>query len=246
MGLLGKLFGKKSREAEAASASTSSEPPAPQTPPEAARDEPDIAPELAPALAAFQAGRHEAAIAAAAPHAERIADASRLCALAYSAMHRYPEAFPYWLSLFDKEPSAHNAVQLATTSVMCGEVKRGEAWLQKAAEVNHETHEQSDVTARTHFISALTQSGHFAEALPHLTWVRDVYGHVRITDSTFLYMRGIPFFSAFLENSLGILKATQPAEAVEAWYGALKGKLDDDGDAQLDAWIGQLREKPAG
>ncbi|KAG8153303.1 hypothetical protein [Burkholderia catarinensis] len=244
MGLLGKLFGKKPRD-EAVPAPTRSSDEAGEPDERDDRNEPDIAPELAPALAALQAGRHEAAIAAAAPHAERLADAARLCALSYSAMHRYPEAFPYWLELFDKEPSAHNAVQLATTSVMCGEVERGEAWMQKAAEVNHDTHEQSDVAARVNFISALMQSGHLREALPHLAWVRDVYGHVRITDSTFLYMRGIPFFPSFLEKSLEILKATQSADAIAPWYGELEGKLDEEGEAQLAAWVGRLPAQPA-
>ncbi|MBZ4074195.1 hypothetical protein J4N35_24445, partial [Escherichia fergusonii] len=86
--------------------------------------------------------------------------------------------------------SAHNALQLATTSVMCGELKRGEAWLMKFDEINEQTHEMSIVTARTQFISSLTQSGHMAEALPYLDWLRDVYAHVRITDSHFLYVRG--------------------------------------------------------
>lgn len=244
MGLLGKLFGKKPRDAAAASASTSTVDAADEAGEAAGQRPTEIAPELASALAAFQAGRHESAIAAAAPHAARLADAARLCALAYSAMQRYPEAFPYWLALFDKEPSAHNAVQLATTSVMCGEVARGEAWMQKAAEINHDTHEQSDVAARVNFISALMH-GRLREALPHLAWVRDVYGHVRITDSTFLYMRGIPFFSSFLERSLEILKATQPADAIAPWYGELTGKLDEEGEAQLAAWIGQLPGQPA-
>ncbi|MCA8272549.1 hypothetical protein LGN17_08485 [Burkholderia sp. AU30280] len=243
MGLLGKLFGKK----PCAEAS----PPAPSTQdagepgePGASR-EPDIAPELAPALAAFQAGRPKDAIAGAMPHVERLADAARLCALAYSEMKRYPEAFPYWLKLFEQEPSAHNALQLATTSVMCGEVERGEAWLLKAAQVNHDTREQSDVAACVNFISALMQSGHLREALPHLAWMRDVYAQVRITDSTFLSMRGIPFFSSFLEKSLEILKATQPADAIASWYGELDGKLDEEGAAQLAEWVGQLKGQPA-
>lgn len=235
MGLLSKLFGKKPRD-EAATLARSGNPANDAT----EHGGPDIAPELAPALRAFQAGQHEAAIAAAAPHAAQLADAARLCALSYSAMKRYQEAFPYWLALFEHEPSAHNAVQLATTSVMCDEVERGEAWMQKAAEINHDTHEQSDVAARVNFVSALMQGGHLREALPHLAWVRDVYGHVRITDSTFLYMRGIPFFSSFLENSLEILEAALPADAIAPWYGELSGKLDEEGEAQLAAWVGRL------
>ena len=230
MGLFNKLFGKKT---EAASSIE---------PSRAAQGGAAIAPVLAPALKAYQAGRLDAAIAAASPYVDTYADASRLCALAHSDAHRYGEAFPYWLALFQQEPSAHNALQLATTSVMCGEVPRGEAWLMKFDEINEERHELSPVTARTQFISALTQSGHLAEALPYLVWVRDVYAHLRITDSHFLYMRGVPFFSAFLEVSLPTVRASLSADAVVAWYEALAGKLDEDGEAQLAAWIGHLKE----
>lgn len=227
MGFLKKLFG---RNADDKATNT------PQPPKDESDTSTDIAQELAPALQAYQQGNHEAAIAAAAPYADRHADANRLCALAYSDMRRYPEAFPYWLALFEQEPSAHNALQLATTSVMCGELKRGEAWLMKFDEINEETHEMSSVTARTQFISSLTQSGHTAEAVPYLVWLRDVYAHVRITDSHFLYMRGIPFFSSFLENSLPTLKAIMPNEAIVEWYGSLSGKLDEEGEAQLGQW----------
>ncbi|WP_324778162.1 tetratricopeptide repeat protein, partial [Ralstonia pickettii] len=190
----------------------------------------------APALEAYQQGQYETAITAAAPFANRHADANRLCALAYSDMRRYPEAFPYWLALFEQEPSAHNALQLATTSVICGELKRGEAWLMKFDEINEQTHEMSSVTARTQFISSLTQSGHMAEALPYLDWLRDVYARVRITDSHFLYVRGIPFFPSFLENTLPVLKASMPNDKIVDWYGTLVGKLDGEGEAQLEQW----------
>ncbi|CAJ0735258.1 hypothetical protein R16034_00125 [Ralstonia edaphis] len=230
MGILKKLFGRNTKDQVAN----------PPPPPKDDDTSPDIAPELAPALEAYQQGQYEAAITAAAPHANRHADANRLCALAYSDMRRYPEAFPYWLALFEQEPSAHNALQLATTSVMCGELKRGEAWLMKFDEINEQTHEMSSVTARTQFISSLTQSGHMAEALPYLEWLRDVYAHVRITDSHFLYMRGIPFFPSFLENSLPILKANLPIEAIAQWYGELSGRLDEQGEEQLGQWLQSL------
>ena len=236
MGLLKKLFCRN------ASARDANPPP----PPKDDYTSSDIVPELAPALEAYQQGQHEAAIAAAAPYADRHADANRLCALAYSDMRRYPEAFPYWLALFEQEPSAHNALQLATTSVMCGELKRGEAWLMKFDEINEQTHEMSSVTARTQFISSLTQSGHVAEALPYLDWLRDVYAHVRITDSHFLYMRGIPFFPSFLANSLPILRANLPIEAIAQWYGELLGQLDEEGEEQLGQWLQALNATAEG
>ncbi len=110
----------------------------------------------------------------------------------------------------------------------------------KFDEINEQTHEMSSVTARTQFISSLTQSGHVAEALPYLDWLRDVYAHVRTTDSHFLYMRGIPFFPSFLENSLPILKANMPADAVARRYGVLSEQLDEEGEAQLGQWLQSL------
>ncbi|MBN3812764.1 hypothetical protein G3N97_27205 [Paraburkholderia sp. Ac-20347] len=239
MSLFSTLFRKKrpADNADAASKATAQD----------ARDTPkqesggDIAPELAHALVAYKAGRYDDAIAAAMPHTERFADASRLCALSYSQSHRYPEAFTHWLALFDHEPTAHNAVQLATTSVMCGEVERGEAWLMKSMQVNQETHEQSDVSARTNFLSALIQRGYLSEALPHITWIRDAYAHLQITDSTFLYMRGVPFFETFLEKSLPVLEGSLSRDDVVNWYSELKGKLDESGEAQLADWIGKLQ-----
>ena len=235
MGLLGKLFGKKSRDTDA-----------PAAPSGDAQNGSDIVAELAPALKAYQEGRHDEAIALATPYADKFADAQRLCALAYSGQHRYLEAFPCWLALFQQEPSAHNALQLATTSVMCGEVDRGEAWLMKFDEINQASREMSPVMARTNFISALNQAGRQAEALPYLSWVRDVYAHVRITDSHFLWSRGVPFFSSFLERSQANLQTHMSAAQMAAWYGELSGKLDEEGEAQLAAWIQQLSAPAAG
>lgn len=211
-----------------------------QPEPQEAAKPPDIAPELAPALEAFQAGRYDEAIAIAAPYADRQADANRLCALAYSSAGRYPDAFPYWLALFEQEPSAHNACQLASTSVMCGEIERGEAWFQKIHEINQEAGEATHVAYLTNFLSAFGQSGHLAEALPYLTILRDIYGGLHVTDSTFLHLRGVPFFSAFLEKSLEMLQPTQSAEEIKTWYEELKGKLDEEGEAQLVDWIAQI------
>lgn len=236
MGLLGKLFGRKSRDTET---------PVPAAPVSAAQEGGDIVAELAPALKAYQEGRHDEAVAIASPYADRFADASRLCALAHSAQHRYLEAFPYWLALFQQEPSAHNALQLATTSVMCGELDRGEAWLMKFDEINQESREMSPVMARTNFISALNQAGRQAEALPYLSWVRDVYAHVRITDSHYLWSRGVPFFPSFLERSQANLQTHMSAAEMAAWYGELSGKLDEAGEAQLAAWIQRLDEPAA-
>lgn len=236
MGFFEKLFGKKTAVQEPREAI--SEP--------ASSPDGDIAPQLAAALTFYQAGRFDRTVAAAQPYTTAPddpllrADANRLCALAWSGLNSHRDAFPYWLALFQDEPSAHNALQLATTSVMCGEYERGEAWLQKFDQVNDETHEMSSALARTNFISALGQADQPALALPHLEWMRSVYAQVHVTDSHFLYMRGVAFFSVFLEKSLPLLQSTLSASQIHEWYSHLDGKLDDDGQAMLTQWINSL------
>ncbi|MDR2219531.1 MAG: hypothetical protein LBE24_03015 [Methylobacillus sp.] len=231
MSIFKKLFGQKD-DADAS--------PPPAEPPESSSG--DIAPELAPALQALENEEFEKVVALASPHVENSADANRLCALACSRMGRWPEAFNHWLHLFDLEPSAHNALQLASSSVMCHEIDRGEAWLQKYHEINEKSGEMPVIAAYLNFTSAFEQAGHPERAMPYLTWIRDVYAHLNITDDTFLYMRGVPFFSSFLEKSLPYLKASMNLESGIAWYRELEGKLDEAGEQTLRAWIAHLPE----
>ncbi|XLM20414.1 hypothetical protein MKD33_19210, partial [Chromobacterium piscinae] len=64
------------------------------------------------------------------------ADAYRLCALASSRQAQWDTAFSCWKKLFELEPTAHNALQLASASVMAGDVERGKAWMMKFDELN--------------------------------------------------------------------------------------------------------------
>lgn len=249
MGFLSKLLQLMKAEAKAEPA-ISNEPAGPlrQEPvaePAAAPAAPEDPPELAAAIDALQAERYGEVEPLALPYVNAEApllkaDANRLCALACSRLERWPQAFGYWLSLFELEPSAHNAQQLATTSVMCGEIERGEAWLMKADEINAETHELSAVTLRTNIITALSKTGQYKAAVKHLEWLKRVYEHLSITDSTFLYMRGVPFFSAFLENSYPILNRVWTTDEMRVWYRSMQPQLDAEGREAVQKWVERL------
>lgn len=233
MGFFSTFFGRRSADANEPgnvaspnAANKMSEPPADP-------------PELAPAIAALQASQLDRAIDLATPYLDSNipaiqADANRICALSYSHLDRYERAFPLWHRLFCLEESAHNALQLATSSVMCGELERGQAWFIKAHALNETSHETSPVSLRTNFIDALRLRGHFAEAFEHLQWLKALYEHLHITDSTFLYMRGVPFFSTFLEKSLPIAQQVLTGEALGAWYISIQAHLDDEGKEAIN------------
>ncbi|KHL59016.1 hypothetical protein [Xanthomonas cannabis] len=238
MGLWDRLFGRKTAVAKTPRAEPTVAPAAADDAPQASVD---IDPALQPALAAFQRGDHVGAYNAAQAQLQAGADAQRLCALALSALDRYHEAYPHWLALYELEPSAHNALQLATTAVMCNEIERGEQWLLTFDALNAQERSTSPATARTSFLTALTRAGHGAHALPHLEWLREAYAGMSITDSHFLYVRGLPFLEAFLERSTPLLRQCLPADALPGWYAQLQPALDPPGQAAVAAHIASLQ-----
>src|SRR5690606_4778954 len=151
----------------------------PAAPPANPSDTPTPA-ELEPAIAALEAGNHAAALTMALPHCQHPDapvrnDAHRLAALCLSRLERWPEAFEHYYALFEHEPSAFNALQLATSSVMAGELLRGQAWFEKADDLNQAARAMAPVELRTGFLSALRQAGEHEACLPHLEWMAGMY-----------------------------------------------------------------------
>lgn len=198
--------------------------------------------ELASAVSALERGDWSQVVKLARPYRDSPqknlrSDAYRLCALATGRLEQWETAFACWLALFELEPTAHNALQLASTSVMAKEVECGKAWLMKFDEINENSHELPVATAYTNFISALAQAGHAEETLPYLSWLRELYRHLKVTDDTFLYMRGVPFLSVFLDNSWPLLSQCLDKEQIQDWYGSMLSDLDEGGCKLLRGWL---------
>jgi len=208
--------------------------------------EPEAAtpPELMPALAALEQEDYAAALAAAAPctRAEKISlrnDANRMCALCCSRLGQWIDAASYWEALFEHETSAHNALQVASSSAMAGRLAKGEEWIARTIALNEETRDVTSILIRTNFISALKNSGQLRAALPYLEWVKHLYQSLHVTDATFLTVRGVPFFNSFLEQSAPIVDASMDAAQAHAWYAGMLPHLDQDGQQELKAWLAQ-------
>lgn len=201
--------------------------------------------ELESAVAALNTNAYSEAIALAASHCQHPeplvkTDALRVCALAYSGLAQWEQAFAHFHALFEYEPSAFNALQVATTSVMIGELVRGQAWFEKADALNQESREMSAARLRTGFISALEKRGEFAAILPHLDWLADAYRSVNLTDSTLLWTWGLPFFPEFLARSLPVLRRCMSESEVRDWYLKMYEALDANGKSALDEHLQEM------
>lgn len=210
---------------------------APATPPDA----PTPA-ELEPAVAALDAGNHAAALSMALPHCQHPDapvrnDAHRLAALCLSRLERWPEAFEHYYALFEHEPRAFNALQLATSSVMAGELLRGQAWFEKADALNQAGRAMAPVELRTGFLSALRQAGEHEACLPHLEWMAGMYAALHATDSHLLWMNRIPPFQEYLDRSAAILRELMPPTQCADWYERHAGTLAPEWRALLDRHV---------
>lgn len=199
-------------------------------------------PELAPAVALLQAEAYAEAIAAASKHTQALqpavrTDALRICGIAGSRLARWDDASGYWRALFDQETSAHNALQVATSSVMAGAPATGIEWAEKAMALNAKSAELPGLQIWTNLVTALGRAGQAQAAMPYLEKIRQVYADLGITDPTFLHLRRVPFFSAFLENSGPLVHAALDKERGRQWYACLLPSLDTNGREELSAWL---------
>lgn len=212
---------------------------------EPATSEPVTPTVLQPAVAALEAEQFSICVSLAQAHCQHPdpqtqADAWRLCGLAFSGMNKWDQAFDHFHHLFEVEPTAFNALQLATTSVMCAELTRGEAWFAKASERNEQEQAMPPGRLRTAYLSALERAGEFEASQPHLEWLARGYLAMHVTDDHFVWVRGFPFFSEFLAKSQGLLSNVLSSQELRAWYERMSDELDSPGQEKLQQHLAGL------
>ena len=211
------------------------------TPAPAALGEADP-PELLDAIAHVQAGRFQAACAEALPYVGAAdlrlsSDANRICAIAYSEAKEWGEACAYWRALFAREATAHNALQIATSAIMAGQLAQGIHWGERACALNASLREVPAISIVTNLVSALTAAGQLEAALPYLDQIKAFYTELHVTDPTFLFVRQMPLFHVFLEKSGVVVKEVLDPDESRAWYVSMLPHLDERGQAELNAWL---------
>lgn len=199
-------------------------------------------PELATAISYLQAGEYQGAYEEALPFVSAnenrlYCDANRLCAIACSESRQWTKAAAYWQALFAGEATAHNALQVATSTVMADMVEQGLAWAERARALNAVSREMPDVAILTSMLSALSAANHMEAAFPLLEQLKERYAQLHVTDPTFLFVHRLPLFHVFLEKSAAIVDKVLGKDAGREWYGSMLPHLDERGKAELTAWL---------
>ena len=199
-------------------------------------------PELASAQALFQAAQFGDALARALPHVRarrhglRL-EANRLCALACMRHGRWGDACGYWHAVFDDAPAVQNALQLAGSFVMAGNLDLGHEWFHRARALNGATRELPPLSLLTNFVGALDLAGHPAAAMHWLAEIRESYCQQGVTDPKVLFAHRMPLFHEFLERSAPVVLAALGRQPGLRWFAAMLGRLDEAGNVELGQWL---------
>lgn len=120
---------------------------------------------------------------------------------------------------------------LTTSATLNKNVPLSETAFNKAIELYKEKGTQENLSIpnmHCYYMQGLRDVGEFEKAFIHFKKMKEFYGQFVITDSTFLYMRGMPFFEHFLEVSELILKNID-SEIAKYELTDLKSKVDEYG-----------------
>ncbi|MFC5743262.1 hypothetical protein [Dyella tabacisoli] len=199
--------------------------------------------ELTPAIEALQAGHHQQAIQLAQPYVDdprskvRI-DALRLTGFGHAGLGQYALAYPCWLAIAEAEPTSLNYLNVTSTAAVIGRFDEAEAaYAQCERLVTQEGggdpaqglifHGQN----QANFLASLAQAERPDLAFKYLQPLANFYRSLHITDSHFLYVRNMPFFEVFLEQSLPLVRKVLDESALVAWYRTVYDAVDEEGKA---------------
>lgn len=153
-------------------------------------------------------------------------------ALAYFHTENYDEAKSIFENLCQKNGEPICWFNLCTSSIMAGETQKGLDALHQAIKLNREkdTNGEGIPTPFMYLYAtrALLDSEQYNQAFNQLNELAEIYASLHITDSHFLYMRGVPFFDEFVKLSRDVL-AKQEVTDHKQWITYVSSRLDDEG-----------------
>lgn len=126
---------------------------------------------------------------------------------------------------------------LCTSAILNNEERKGLDALNHAIRYNRETKTDGEGIPtpfmQLYATKALVDAGKYNLAFNQLNELAEVYGSLSTTDDTFLYMRGVPFFSEFVKLGESILPKQTVIDGKE-WITYISSRLDEEGKTELN------------
>ncbi|HLP50588.1 MAG TPA: hypothetical protein VK154_06860 [Chitinophagales bacterium] len=169
-------------------------------------------------------------------------EARRLLGLCYFQQGKFDLAEQAYLEQTSTSENSDDWFNLVTSSTLNRNIELGEQAYLKAIEFykRNATNENLPIPQiYYYYMQALRDIKEYERAFLQLEKLKEIYCSLSITDSTFLYIRGVPFFQTAIESSKEILENIERGKA-ESFMKALHNGVDDDGKQYLDEFQRKL------
>ena len=160
-----------------------------------------------------------------------VLEAKKIIGLSLFRQTKYSESELIFQEVSEQSENPDDWFNLTTSATLNKNIELSERAFNKAIELYKQNGTQENLSIpnmHCYYMQGLRDVGEFEKAFLHFKKMIEFYSKFVITDSTFLYMRGMPFFEHFLESSELILKNINP-EDVKKRLAELKSSVDEYG-----------------
>jgi tetratricopeptide (TPR) repeat protein len=121
---------------------------------------------------------------------------------------------------------------LMTSAVLAGDAEKGEDAFKKSLEANEKSgrkQQPSQPMIVYYYACALNDAKMYDRSLEYLNSLKRIYMQLKITDDTFVYMRGVPYFRMTLDLAKKVFDGLGDRTKWAEWLDELEKELDEDG-----------------
>jgi len=163
-------------------------------------------------------------------------DANKLIGMAQFRQAKYQEALLHFLRATEYNPELNDWFNVITSATLSKNIKVGRNAFDKAVELQLDSghKEQPSIPfMRQYYACALRDIGEYDLALEQINELRQIYEQLKITDTTFVYIRGVPFLSHTMDVAVDVFNGLGANFDAQEWIDSFSSKLDDEGQAYL-------------
>jgi len=164
-------------------------------------------------------------------------DACKLIGLSLFQQAQYQEALPYFQKTTEYNAEVNDWFNVMTAGTLSKNVEIGRVAFDKAVQLQLDTghkEEPSIPFMRQYYACALRDIGEFALALEQINELRQIYEQLKISDTTFLYTRGVPFLSHTMDVAVDVFKGLGSSFNAIEWIDSFSSNLDEAGQEYLN------------
>jgi len=162
--------------------------------------------------------------------------ASRHIALSLFRKGDYSQALSLFRELAESSDEAGEWFNVVTSATLAGDIAGGEDAFEKAVKCQEAagySQQPSVPLMRQWYACALRDRKEYTKALQHIEELRSIYEQLKITDDTFVYIRGVPFLSHTMEVAIDVFRGLDASFNAIEWIEAFARKLDEEGQNYL-------------